>query len=138
MHPALRLLRTTSFRLAALYVGLFAVSALVLGAVVFLTARSALEQQMTARVETEMAYLQDEFHAGGLNQLLIAVRSRGRGISALDYLVQDAAGTHLAGEMHATLALRPGWATIGWQPGRHQQTQSEPAWKALERQTSIC
>ncbi len=112
MHPTLRLLRTTSFRLAALYVGLFAVSALVLGGVVFLAARSALEQQMTARVETEMAYLQDEFGAGGLKQLLGAVRSRGRGISALDYLVQDAAGTHLAGEMPATPALRPGWATI--------------------------
>lgn len=112
MRPALRLLRTTSFRLAALYVGMFAVSALVLGAVVFLTARSALEQQMTARIETEMAFLRDEFRDGGLDRLLAVVRSRGRGISALDYLMQDAAGAHLAGEMPAVPALRPGWATI--------------------------
>ena len=112
MRPALRLLRTTSFRLAALYVGMFAVSALVLGAVVFLTARSALEQQMTARIETEMAFLRDEFRDGGLDRLLAVVRSRGRGISALDYLVQDAAGAHLAGEMPAVPALRPGWVTI--------------------------
>lgn len=112
MHPALKLVRTTSFRLAALYIGLFVVSALVLGAVVFVTARSALEQQMTARVETEVAFLQDEFRAGGLSQLLVTVRSRGRGISALDYLVQDAVGTHLAGEMPVTLSLQPGWTTI--------------------------
>ena len=91
---------------------MFAVSALVLGAVVFLTARSALEQQMTARIETEMAFLRDEFRDGGLDRLLAVVRSRGRGISALDYLVQDAAGAHLAGEMPAVPALRPGWVTI--------------------------
>jgi len=108
----MRLLRTTSFRLAALYVGLFAASALVLGTVVFLTARSALEQQMAARIETERAFLQDEFRAGGLDRLLAVVRSRGRGISALDYLVQDGASAHLAGEMPPIPALRPGWATI--------------------------
>ena len=112
MRPALRLFRTTSFRLAALYVGVFAVSALVLGAVVFLTARSALEQQMTARIGTEMTFLQDEFRGGGLDRLLAVVRSRGRGISALDYLVQDTAGAHLAGEMPTVPALRPGWLTI--------------------------
>lgn len=112
MRPAFRLLRTTSFRLAALYVGVFAVSALVLGAAVFVTARSVLDQQMAARVETEMGFLQDEFRSGGLDRLLAVVRSRGRGISALDYLVQDATGTHLAGEMPVVPVLRPGWITI--------------------------
>ncbi len=129
MRPALRLLRTTSFRLAALYVGVFAVSALVLGAVVFLTARSALEQQMTARIETEMAFLRDEFRGGGSDRLLAVVRSRGRGISALDYLVQDAAGAHLAGEMPAAPALRPGWTVVdvpdaSEDAGRPEQVQA--------------
>ena len=67
---------------------------------------------MTARIETEMAFLQDEFRGDGLDRLLAVVRSRGRGISALDYLVQDAAGAYLAGEMPAVPALQPGWLTI--------------------------
>ena len=107
-----RLLRTASFRLAALYVAVFAVSALVLGAAVFLAARSALEQQMTARIETEAAFLREEFRTGGLERLLATVQTRGRGASALDYLLQDAAGRHLAGEMPMTAALRPGWTVI--------------------------
>ena len=112
MPPVLRLLRTASFRLAALYVAVFAVSALVLGAAVFLAARSALEQQMAARIETEAAYLRDEFRSGGLDHLLFIVRSRGRGASALDYLVQDREGIHLAGEMPVATTVRPGWTTV--------------------------
>jgi len=90
---------------------MFAVSALVLGLAVFLAARSALEQQMTARIETEVALLREDFRIGGLDHLLAVVRSRGRGGSALDYLVQDGSGTHLAGEMVASSALAPGWIT---------------------------
>jgi len=107
-----RLLRTASFRLTALYVLVFALSALVLGLAVFLAARSALEQQMTARIETETAYLREEFRAGGLDRLLTIVRSRGRGPIALDYLLQDRSGEHLAGEIPAVAALRPGWTVI--------------------------
>jgi signal transduction histidine kinase len=104
-----RVLRTASFRLAALYVAVFAASAMVLGLAVFLAARSALQQQMTARIETETAFLREEFRAGGLDRLLAVVGSRGRGATALDYLLQDPDGRHLAGEMPSVAALRPGW-----------------------------
>ena len=107
-----RLLRVASFRFAALYVALFAGSALVLGVAVFLEARSALQQQMVARVETEAGFLMQEFRAEGLAHLLNVVRLRGRGARALDYLVQDRAGAHLAGEMPARAGLTPGWTTI--------------------------
>lgn len=107
-----RLLRTASFRLTALYVAIFAVSAALLGTAVFLAARSALEQQMAARIETDMAYLTNEFRDGGLDRLLTTIMSRGRGPIALDYLVQDASGAHLAGEMPAVPALQPGWTTV--------------------------
>jgi len=112
VRPAIRLLRTASFRLAALYVGVFAVSAVVLGAVVFLAARSALDQQMTARIETEMAFLQDEYRSGGLDRVLTVVNARGRGISALDYLIQGPDGLHLAGEMPASITVHSGWSVI--------------------------
>jgi signal transduction histidine kinase len=40
------------------------------------------------------------------------VRKRGQGASALDYLVQDQAGAHLAGEVPATPGLAPGWTAM--------------------------
>lgn len=107
-----RLLRVATFRFAALYVAVFAGSALVLGVAVFLEARSALQQQMAARIETEAVFLQEEFRTRGLAHLLDVVRTRGQGASALDYLVEDQAGAHLAGEMPATAGLKPGWTTI--------------------------
>jgi signal transduction histidine kinase len=107
-----RLLRVASFRFAALYVAMFAGSALVLGVAVFLEARSALQQQIAARIETEAVFLQEEFRADGLAHLLEVVRTRGQGASALDYLVEEPTGAHLAGEMPATAGLKPGWTTI--------------------------
>ena len=107
-----RLLRVASFRFAALYVAMFAASALVLGAAVFLEARSALRQQIDGRIEAETAFLKAEFRAEGVNQLIAVVRARGRGASALDYLVEDRDKAHLAGEMPAVETLRPGWTVI--------------------------
>jgi signal transduction histidine kinase len=107
-----RLLKVASFRLAALYVALFAVSATVLAFAVFMEARSALRDQMRGRVETETVFLTEEFKAGGLDHLTRIVTARGRGASALDYLLQNPAGTHLAGEVPAQPDLMPGWRTI--------------------------
>jgi signal transduction histidine kinase len=107
-----RLLRVASFRFAALYVAVFAGSALVLGVTIFLEAGSALQDQMTARIETEAIFLREEFQADGLAHLIDVVRARGQGASALDYLLEDQAGAHLAGEMPARADLKPGWATI--------------------------
>ncbi len=107
-----RFARVASFRLAALYVTVFAGSALVLGIAVFFEARSALQQQMTARIESEAAFLNVEFRTGGLAHLIDVVRTRGQGTSALDYLIEDQAGAHLAGEMPAAQGLTAGWTTI--------------------------
>jgi signal transduction histidine kinase len=107
-----RLLRVASFRFAALYVALFTASAFVLGVAVFLESRSALQQQMAARIEIESAFLHEEFHTDGLDHMLDVVRGRGQGASALDYLVQGPDSVHLAGEMPAVVGLQPGWTMI--------------------------
>ena len=73
-----RLLRVASFRFAALYVAVFAGSALVLGVTVFLEAGSALQDQMTARIEAESAFLREEFQADGLAHLIDVVLARGQ------------------------------------------------------------
>lgn len=120
-----RLLRTASFRLAALYLIIFTVSAVVLGLVVFLAARSELERQMAGRIGAETTFLREEFRRAGADRLLLLVHERGRGRSALDYLVQDATGAHLAGEMPAARALQPGWTTVEVASAREDDGQSE-------------
>ncbi len=112
MPPIPRLFRTASFRLAALYVALFAASALALGAVVFFTARSALQQQIAARIEGETALLHGEFRFGGLPRLLAVIEGRGQAPGSLDYLVQDPDGQKLAGDMRPMAAPQPGWITL--------------------------
>ena len=106
-----RLLRTASFRFAALYLLLFTASAVMLGAVVFWITRAALEQQLAARVETEVRTLAEEYRTAGLARLIVDVTVRGRGSGALDYLVQDADGARLAGEVDP-VGSRRGWLRL--------------------------
>lgn len=116
-----RVFRVVSFRFAALYVVLFALSAIILGVVVFAEARSALREQMRSRIETEAVFLGEEFRADGLDHLVRVITARGRGTTALDYLLQDASGRHLVGEVPAQPRLRPGWTRIdvpqAWEDG---------------------
>ncbi|MBN9563473.1 MAG: HAMP domain-containing protein [Alphaproteobacteria bacterium] len=90
-----------------------------------MAARSALEQQMAARIETEMAFLRGESRAGGLDHLLTTVRARNRGTSALEYLLQGPSGRQLAGGMPVAAALRPGWATIKVSDAREDDGRPE-------------
>lgn len=105
-----RPLQTTSFRLALLYALLFAGSVLVLGAFIFWTARSALEQQLATRIETESTALQAEYQSGGLDHLVKVVSERGRSrtTSALSYLVIGPNNERLAGDLPIT-SRRSGW-----------------------------
>ncbi len=112
-HTLPRLFRAASFRFSVAYVAIFVASACVLGLSVFTEARTALRDQLEARVTTETAFLTGEVkNEGGLPHLIRIVAMRGRGASALDYLVQDANGQHLAGEIPAQPGLRPGWTTV--------------------------
>lgn len=110
--PPFRLIRTASFRFAALYVLLFVVSAAILGVAVFVSARSSLEQQLTASVESDAAFLKSEYQRGGLDHLKALINARQREPDAPDYLLQTAEGQRLAGEIDGVSGLRPGWAVL--------------------------
>ncbi len=102
-----RILRTASFRLALLYVLSSSASALLLGAVVFWIASSALNREMRMRITAETAALVSEFRAFGATRVIAAIRHREQGAGSLDYLLQGAGGTRLAGDL-------PGLAGPGW------------------------
>jgi len=105
-----RVFRTATFRLAALYVVLFAATVAVVGAVVYLGTTAALNRRLDARISGEMTALKSSYQGGGLAKLEDDVRSHARTQPAgpLDYLVFDADRSRLAGD----LAITP--ANLGW------------------------
>ncbi len=108
--PLPRLVRTASFRLSALYAILFGGCVLLLGAAAFWSTRSALEQQLTRRIEAEMTLLEQEFRRNGVDALIATVRQRTRITGNLDYFVIDMAGRRLAGDLPVTDRL--GWIEL--------------------------
>jgi signal transduction histidine kinase len=106
--PAPRVLRTASFRLAALYLLLFTASAGVLGGVVYWVTGAVLTQQLETRVESALHHFAEDFASGGAQALVTHASQYGRGMGALDYLVQAPDGTRLAGEL-PTVGSRRGW-----------------------------
>lgn len=112
MRRTLRLLRTASFGFAALYVLLFAISTCILGVMVFVVARTSLEQQLAVEVQADSTFLQGEYRRAGLHHLQALIDARGREPYAPDYLLQGPDGASLAGEIPAQAHLRPGWLVL--------------------------
>lgn len=126
------MLRTASVRLAALYLLLFTASAVLLGAVVFWTTHTALEEQLRARITGEIASLRADYATGGIPRLLADVETRGRGSGSLDYLVVDSAGRRLGGVLSGHVPR------LGWQRLKVREDDDEAqkeAQKGVERET---
>lgn len=110
MHP-IRLVRTTGFRLAALYAGLLGLSVLVLFVVIYWITSSALRNQLTAAVENEVAALVEYHGAGGPSKVAQAIEGRlAASVRPTNfYLLQDPKGRKVAGD------LPPATPSEGWQ-----------------------
>nr|WP_295470306.1 HAMP domain-containing sensor histidine kinase [Mesorhizobium sp.] len=104
--------RTTAARLSALYLLLFAASALVL--VVYMTSLSTrmLTDQTRETILEEVLSLSRSYEAGGLPRLVRVVAQRSRQPGAYLYLLTDPNGRPLAGNVES---LEPGvLETDGW------------------------
>lgn len=106
-----RILRTASFRLAALYVVLFTASVVVLGVVAYLALGHAVEGQMRKRIAAETTSLTTEYQEAGLAGLVTTIGDREHGAAGFAYLVQDRAGKRLAGNLVAIAPMR-GWTRL--------------------------
>ena len=73
---ALRLLKTSTFQLAAVYMGLFAVSALVMLAFVYWSTIGYMSSQTDSTIEAEIKGLADTYRRGGLKSLAGLVNER--------------------------------------------------------------
>ena len=133
MRPG-RLLRTASFRLAAFYALLFGASAIALFLVIYFIAAKAMQRQVTTAIEGEISFLSEEHRLGGQGQVSdrIARRLSSGRHRALFYLLQDASGRVLAGNLPA-MPAREGWLEIPIRPGEEEHDEGERRLLALGR-----
>ena len=108
--PLPRILRTVTFKLALVQAGLFAASAVLLFAVVYVSLADYARGQLRAAITAEATALADERATDGLPDLVrsLALRTREGAPRGFTYLLSAADGTRLAGSLDPALA-RPGW-----------------------------
>ncbi len=107
----MRLFRSTSVRLTALYTAVFALAVVVLGLVTIVATRTALKRELDSRIQAEALALEQEYKTEGLEGVLQAVRERDRTPGALDYGLKRPDGQPLAGRL-AAAAAPDGWSVL--------------------------
>ncbi|MDE2385732.1 MAG: HAMP domain-containing histidine kinase [Alphaproteobacteria bacterium] len=107
--------RTSTFRLAALYLLFFVVSILaVLGYVYYYTV-GLLERQNEETIRAEVTGLADQYRAQGLPGLTDAINRRIGIDSTMLFMLADPAGTYIAGNLHSPpIAAMPDDAWINF------------------------
>ncbi|MFN4230671.1 HAMP domain-containing sensor histidine kinase [Parvibaculum sp.] len=110
--PLIKLLKTSTFRLAVIYLALFAASAITLLAYVYWNTAGFLARQTDEAVEAEIAGLAEQYRQGGLPLLVHTVIQRSRDPGQSLYLVLDPAGRVLAGTLDGRPQVEPG--PDGW------------------------
>jgi len=114
-RPLVRLLRTNAFRLAALYMLLFATSVLALLAFIYLSTEGFIDRQTEATLDAEIVRLRAQFDQHGVVGLVQSVAERSGGERHRDdpiYLLTDANHHPLAGNLLAwpeAVPLAGGW-----------------------------
>jgi signal transduction histidine kinase len=112
--------RTYGFRITLLYVALFGVSILILFGVIYWITAEFMEAQLRSAIATELSSLVDDFGNSGIHSTIDAIKRRvgSREHESSYYLLQDAAGRRIAGNLPAMSSVA-GWyeLPIPPQPG---------------------
>ena len=114
MRP-IRLLDTTAFRLTLVYLGLFAVSALVLLGYLYIATAGFMTRQTEETIQAEIEGLQEQYYNQGLPRLrqVIAQRSDAQPNRASIYLLVDPSGRRVAGNLDRW-PPEAKWGEEGW------------------------
>jgi signal transduction histidine kinase len=121
-----RIIGTTSFRLSALYMGLFMLSFLAVGLTVYFLTRHILERQMRDSIELEARDLKKEFTDSGLSALKSEIADKERIISGQihKYGVLDSDGHVISGNI-SNLKLSEGWQKVPDNPDQGKQDNDD-------------
>lgn len=125
-HDVYRLIHTNAFRLAALYMALFAASVLALLAFIYFSTADFVERQTEETVSAEITGFAEQYRDHGLTGLIESIDARAsneRG-GATIYLLTDPRLNRVAGNITAwpqTTQIRPGWVRFSVQVERKGQ-----------------
>jgi signal transduction histidine kinase len=96
-----KLFRTTTFRLSLTYVALFGAAAVVAIFYIYWNTTVLLTQQLHQTIDAELKGLAEQYKAGGQDQLVRTVAERSQTPGNSLYLVADAEGKRVAGNLSA-------------------------------------
>ena len=133
-----RLLRTSTFRLSLLYVGLFGASVLVLLAFIYWTTVRVIDSQTSDTIEAEVRGLAEQYRARGMGQLIAVIEERSGDYGDPDsvYLLADPALRPLAGNLSAWPREAAG-AEDGWVEVSARRASGEEAHGTIRAHTFV-
>lgn len=121
--PALgRVVRTTAFKLSAIYIAVFSIFAVAFVLYISYTANTLLTQQVQDTIDAEIRGLAEQGRAGGLAAIVNVIEQRSHQPGASLYLITDVSGQVLAGNINkvpANLLQRSGMGPITVPYERH-------------------
>ena len=107
-----KLLRTSTFRLAALYLVLFVLSVGALLGYVYWNTAVLLERQTDETIRAEVQALADQYRIRGLSGIIDTIQRRSKDDSGAVYLLASPGGQHIAGNLTNLPAIpqdEPNW-----------------------------
>ena len=113
MPVSVKLLKTSTFRLAAVYLVVFLLSVGAILGYVYWNTVALLEQQTENTIEAEVQGFAEQYRLRGLNGILDTVRRRSRAEEDSVYLLTNQIGRRLAGNL-ASLPQQAVGQTSGW------------------------
>lgn len=101
MRPSFKLVQTSTFRLAALYLAVFALSVVALLGYVYWNTAVLLERQTDETIRAEVQALADQYRFRGLGGIIDTIQRRSQDERGSLYLLTDAGGQRVAGNLDA-------------------------------------
>jgi len=101
VRAALKLLQTSTFRLAAVYLTVFAISVGAVLAYIYWNTAILLERQTEDTVEAEVQGLAEQYRIRGPRGLLEIIKARSEEADGAVYILTNAVGRRLAGNLQA-------------------------------------
>ncbi|MCV6574621.1 MAG: HAMP domain-containing histidine kinase [Cohaesibacter sp.] len=96
-----KIMRTTAFKLSAIYLIIFSIFATFLIVYIAFNTQVLMTRQLNATIQLEVRGLVERYRAGGLSELVKVIEDRSRRPGASLYLVTDFRGHYVAGNVAA-------------------------------------
>ena len=128
-----KLVRTTAFKIVAVYLLVFALFAAVVIAYLARHTQQLVVAQINETVEAEIRGLEEQYRIGGINRLVTVVETRVAQPGSNLYLVTTYAGAGIVGNVDVPTGTldQPGWSEISYR--RHEAGDATRENRALVR-----